>query len=81
MYMCICLVINYVCITLLLSGGLDAGAAPEVRAGGGAAGHRQGRAVQDPGDHGHGRLPHKTQHRQPPPGTSILTPSTNKSIS
>jgi len=56
----ICLVINY--IITLLSGGLDAGAAPEVRAGGGATGHRQGRAVPDTRDHGHG-LPHKTQHR------------------
>jgi hypothetical protein len=38
-------------------GGLDAGVAPEICAGGGAAGYRQGRAVPHPGDHGN-RVPH-----------------------
>jgi hypothetical protein len=38
-------------------GGLDAGVAPEICAGGGAARYRQGRAVPHPGDHGN-RVPH-----------------------
>lgn len=52
------------------AGGLDAGAAPTVRAGGGAAGDRQGGAVPDPGAHGQRVLPHAPQHRQPSPGTA-----------
>ena len=57
----------------LVTGGLDAGVAPAVRAGGGAAWHRQGCALPDPGDHGD-RLPHTPQHCQPPPGTYIRAP-------
>ena len=53
----------------LVTGGLDAGVAPAVRAGGGAAWHRQGCALPDPGDHGD-RVPHTPQHCQPPPGTT-----------
>lgn len=56
---------------ICVAGGLDAGVAPAVRAGGGAARDRQGRAVQDPGAHGH-RVPHSPQHRQPSPGLYIL---------
>ncbi|RRT34523.1 hypothetical protein B296_00049223 [Ensete ventricosum] len=54
--------------------GLDAGAAPEIRAGGGAAGDRQSSALEDFGAHGD-RLPHSAQHRQPPTGTASPTPS------
>ncbi|RWV97817.1 hypothetical protein GW17_00039370 [Ensete ventricosum] len=42
------------------TGGLDAGSAPEIRAGGGAAGDRQGGAVEDSGADGD-RLPHPSQ--------------------
>ena len=55
-----------------VAGGLDAGVAPSVRAGGGAAGAGQGGAVADPGADGQRVLPHAPQHRQPPPGTSHL---------
>ena len=51
-----------------VAGGLDAGVAPSVRAGGGAAGAGQGGAVADPGADGQRVLPHAPQHRQPSPG-------------
>ncbi|RRT34286.1 hypothetical protein B296_00057627 [Ensete ventricosum] len=44
-----------------VAGGLDAGAAPEIRAGGGAAGYRQSGTLQDFRAHGD-RLPHPTQY-------------------
>jgi hypothetical protein len=45
------------------AGRLDARASPEIRPSRGAAGHRQGGAIQDTGDHGH-QLSHAAQHSQ-----------------
>ncbi|KAG6479138.1 hypothetical protein ZIOFF_062599 [Zingiber officinale] len=57
-------------------GGLDAGASPEVRSGGGAAGDRQGLALEDFRTHGD-RLPHSPQHRKPPSSTVLFFPHRN----
>ncbi|RWW83887.1 hypothetical protein BHE74_00007592, partial [Ensete ventricosum] len=50
-------------------GGLDAGAAPAICSGGGAAGDRQSSALKDFRADGN-RLPHSAQHCQPSASTT-----------